>query len=116
MEVKCLIITGRKAQLSCHTKQGKRALEIDSPKGNTKNQEALIKLTEALKHMNRPSVITICTDSAYLYGAIANRWVDQWKKGDWIKANGKKVANKELWEEYCRVVAGHAIRIERKKG
>jgi ribonuclease HI len=42
--------------------------------------------------------IRLFTDSSYVKNGIT-KWVKNWKKNDWCKADGEPVKNKELWIE-----------------
>lgn len=42
--------------------------------------------------------LRIVTDSQYLRNGILS-WISQWRRSSWRTAQGKPVANRELWEE-----------------
>jgi ribonuclease HI len=51
-----------------------------------------------------PCRIIVYTDSTYLIRGIT-QWIFGWRSRGWKNAEGKDVANKELWEELSRQVA-----------
>lgn len=51
-----------------------------------------------------PSPIVLYTDSTYLIRGIT-QWIWGWRSRGWKNAEGKDVANRELWEELARQVA-----------
>lgn len=51
-----------------------------------------------------PAPILLYTDSTYLIRGIT-QWIWGWRSRGWKNAEGKDVANRELWEELARQVA-----------
>lgn len=60
---------------------------------------------EALKRMNKPSMITFYTDCNYL---INNR-LQEWKDAGWKRSSGK-LKNADLWQQLYDLQKPHAIR------
>lgn len=57
----------------------------------------------AMLELQEPTPILLYTDSTYLIRGIT-QWVWGWRSRGWKTAEGKDVANKELWEELLRQV------------
>ena len=67
----------------------------------TNNKMELTAALEALKLLKQRDglEITIFTDSKYVMDGI-NQWIDRWLMNDWRKADGKPVANQDLWKQF----------------
>lgn len=70
---------------------------------------ALTCMLEALKHMTRPSDITIFTDSKYLDGNFKR--LTTWDIGNGKRSNGRKLKNADLWKELHKWQQPHDIKI-----
>lgn len=71
----------------------------------TNNKMEMIATIRALELLSVPatSKILLYTDSTYVIRGIT-QWVFGWRSRGWKTAEGKDVANKELWEELLRQV------------
>lgn len=87
---------------------GKTLNGRDYIKNITGHQILLICAIEALKRMNKPSIITIHTDSYYIANSHGN--LATWKKNDWRRSDGKMIKNLDLWKELEELMRPHAIR------
>ena len=63
---------------------------------------AAIEVLRYLKGASRP--ITLTSGSRYLIDGM-NEWIDDWRRSGWRKADGKRVANRELWESLLAAAA-----------
>ena len=72
----------------------------------TNNRMELMAAITALETLDRPSTITIVTDSAYVKGGITE-WIDGWKRRGWKTAAKKPVKNEDLWRRLDEAVARH---------
>lgn len=77
----------------------------------TANQSELIAITKALKRMKEKCVLTIYTDSKYIGSAIENKWVEGWKKKNWVNAKGEPIANSEEWQEMLNLLVGQQFSV-----
>ena len=68
---------------------------------------------EALNALERPSTITIVTDSVYVKDGIT-KWIFGWKAKGWKKKGGLK--NVELWQELDAAQEKHDVTWEWIKG
>ena len=84
-------------------------------KNTTNNQMELQATIQALKYFNKPSTITIFTDSKYVTEGIQS-WIINWKKNRWKTSAKKPVKNKELWMELDLQIARHTINWQWVKG
>ena len=81
----------------------------------TNNRMALLAAISALEALERPSAITVVTDSAYVKNGIAG-WIEGWKRNGWRTADKKPVKNEDLWRRLDEARARHRVRWEWIKG
>lgn len=81
----------------------------------TNNQMELTAAIMALETLERPSEITIVTDSSYVKDGIT-KWIISWKKNGWKTAAKKPVKNEELWKRLEAATHQHDITWEWIKG
>lgn len=81
----------------------------------TNNQMELTAAIMALETLERPSAITIVTDSSYVKDGIT-KWIISWKKNGWKTAAKKPVKNEELWKRLEAATHRHDITWEWIKG
>ena len=81
----------------------------------TNNRMELMAAIEALAALDRPSTVTVVTDSAYVKGGITS-WMYGWKKNGWRTASKKPVKNVDLWQRLDDVQARHSVSWEWVKG
>jgi ribonuclease HI len=74
----------------------------------TNNRMELLAAIAALEALERPSAITVVTDSAYLKGGITE-WLPGWKRRGWRTAAGSAVRNDDLWRRLEAAAAPHRI-------
>ncbi len=100
-------------------REGERILRERSLCGGealtTNNRMELMAAIRALEALERPSEITIVTDSNYVKGGITG-WIDGWKRNGWKTASRKPVKNVDLWQRLDEARARHKVRWEWIKG
>ena len=69
----------------------------------------------ALNALERPSTITIYTDSVYVKDGIS-KWLSSWKSKGWKTASKKPVKNEDLWRELDEARKPHNVTWEWVKG
>ena len=79
----------------------------------TNNRMELMAAISALEVLERPSTLTVVTDSAYVKDGITN-WIHGWKRNGWTKKGGLK--NAELWQRLDAAQARHRVKWEWIKG
>lgn len=65
--------------------------------GTTNNRMELLAAISGLGALKEPCDVTLYSDSNYLVKAFNEHWIDNWKKKNWIKSDGKPVENQDLW-------------------
>lgn len=81
----------------------------DGERNTTNNRMEMMAAIGALAELSpkgAPNVV-LFTDSKYLIGGIT-QWIWGWRSRDWKTADGKDVANRDLWEE----LAHHITRLK----
>ncbi len=81
----------------------------------TNNRMELMAAITALETLERPSEVTIVTDSAYVKNGVTS-WIHGWKRNGWRTAGRKPVKNVELWQRLDTAQARHKVRWEWVKG
>ena len=81
----------------------------------TNNQMELMAAISALEALERPSAVTVVTDSSYVKDGITS-WIHGWKKRGWKNAAKKPVKNEELWKRLDAAQARHQVTWEWVKG
>ena len=100
-------------------KDGETTMKTRSLSGGsaetTNNQMELTAAIMALEALQRPSSITIVTDSSYVKDGIT-KWIFSWKKNGWKTAAKKAVKNEELWKKLDIETQRHEVSWEWIKG
>lgn len=75
----------------------------DGEFGATNNRMEIMALIQSIKRLNELKInqqnAIFVLDSQYVLNAITKNWVNGWKRRGFKKADGKVVANVELWRE-----------------
>ena len=100
-------------------RDGKRVLkerELSGGAANTTNNRMeLMAAIAALEALERPSSITIVTDSTYVKNGVTG-WIHGWKRNGWKTAAKKPVKNADLWQRLDAAQARHKVTWEWVKG
>lgn len=81
----------------------------------TNNRMELMAAIAALEALERPSAITLVTDSTYVRDGITG-WIHGWKTNGWKTAAKKPVKNADLWQRLDAAQARHKVTWEWIKG
>ena len=81
----------------------------------TNNRMELMAAISALEALDRPSEITIVTDSVYVKDGVT-KWIIGWKRNGWKTAAKKRVKNEDLWKRLDTVREKHLVVWEWVKG
>ena len=79
----------------------------------TNNRMELMAAINALEVLDKPSLITVVTDSSYVKDGIT-KWIHGWKAKGWTKKGGLK--NADLWQRLDAAAARHKVTWEWVKG
>ncbi len=81
----------------------------------TNNRMELLAAINALEALDRPSTITVVTDSAYVKNGVTG-WIEGWKRNGWKTSAKKPVKNEDLWRRLDDAQARHDVTWEWVKG
>ena len=81
----------------------------------TNNRMELMAAIRALEALERPSAITVVTDSAYVKNGVTG-WIHGWKANGWKTSTRKPVKNVDLWQRLDEAQARHDVTWEWIKG
>lgn len=96
---------------------GENIKKISGFEENTTNNKMELKaVIEGLKALKRKVNVTIYTDSAYVFNAFQNKWIDSWQQNGWINSQNKPVSNKKLWLELIKLCGQHNVSWQKVKG
>lgn len=81
----------------------------------TNNKMELMAAIASLEALERPTSLTIVTDSSYVKDGITS-WIFGWKKRGWKTAGNKPVKNEDLWKRLDAATQRHNVKWEWVKG
>ncbi|KPQ16354.1 MAG: ribonuclease HI [Rhodobacteraceae bacterium HLUCCO18] len=100
-------------------KRGDTVLKERELKGGeantTNNRMELLAAIAALEALDRPSRITLVTDSAYVKNGVTG-WIHGWKRNGWKTSTKKPVKNEDLWRRLDEAAERHDVTWEWVKG
>ena len=82
----------------------------------TNNRMELVAIIKALQILKAPSKVVVNTDSKYVVNSINLGWVKQWQANNWVKKDGKKALNSDLFEQLLELVNFHEVSFNWVKG
>lgn len=91
-----------------------RELSSGEPE-TTNNRMELLAAINALNALDKPSSITVVTDSSYVKDGIT-KWIFGWKSRGWKTAAKKPVKNEDLWKDLDAATQRHSVTWEWIKG
>lgn len=87
--------------------------EVKNMNANRAQQEALIR---AIARIREKCILSIYTDSEYLYSGFAGKeLVGQWIKSGWKTSRGQDVKNRDKWQELLKALQGNLYRFYLKE-
>ena len=76
------------------------------------NRSTLEALIQAMHRMKEKCILTVYTESKYLYSGYEDtEYVKRWKENAWMKSDGHEIKNRDKWQELDRLIQGNLIRI-----
>lgn len=75
----------------------------------TNNRAELTAAIKALEALNKPCFVKLFTDSRYVANGFVRGWVNSWRRRDWRNAEGREVANRDLWEQLYALDKTHRV-------
>ena len=84
-------------------------------KDTTNNRMELIAAISCLESLEKPTTLTLFTDSNYVKGGITE-WMKTWKKNEWKTTGKKSVKNVDLWKRLDKARQMHNVTWKWVKG
>lgn len=78
-------------------------------KRTTNNRMELRGVIAGLEALKVPCNVKLYSDSQYVVNAIEQKWLNNWIKRGWKKADKKPVLNVDLWKQLMEQVEKHKI-------
>ena len=85
-------------------------------KETTNNRMELMAAIVGLEALKEPCAVTLTSDSKYLVDAIQKKWLENWQKRNWRKADGSPALNRDLWERLQAQLDRHQVTFRWIKG
>lgn len=82
----------------------------------TNNRMEIYAVIVGLQQLKEACEVTVYSDSAYTVNAFLQGWMKGWKKNGWKKADGKEVANVDLWQQLDALTQKHQVTFVKVKG
>lgn len=86
--------------------------EVDT----TNNRMELTAPIKALEALKQPCKVVIYTDSAYVYNAFKQGWIQLWQNNNWLNSRKRPVENKDLWQKLLVLMSNHNVEWIKVKG
>ena len=74
----------------------------------TNNRMELMAAIQALEALQRPTTVSLHTDSKYLLDGIT-KWLPNWQRNGWKTAAKKPVKNEDLWRRLTEAMRPHDV-------
>lgn len=82
----------------------------------TNNRMELMGVIAGLEALNRPCLVTVVSDSAYVVKAFNEHWLESWVKKGWKRGKNEPVKNRDLWERLLKAMEPHQVHYTWVKG
>jgi ribonuclease HI len=74
----------------------------------TNNRMELMAAIQALEALQRPTTVSLHTDSTYVLNGIT-KWIQGWQRNGWKTAAKKPVKNDDLWRRLTEAMRPHDV-------
>ncbi len=95
---------------------GRRKELSEGFRKTTNNRMELRAVIVGLESLTKPCKVTLITDSQYVVNAIEKKWLVNWQKRGWRKADKQPVLNIDLWMRLLPQLELHSIKFEWTRG
>jgi len=82
----------------------------------TNNRMEILAAIVGLETLKISCPVTIHSDSQYLVNAISKGWARRWRARDWVKQDGEKAKNPDLWARLLDACAKHHVVVHWVRG
>lgn len=95
---------------------GKEKIVSGGANDTTNNRMELLGVLMGLEALKENCIVDIYTDSAYVYNAIEQKWIENWQLNNWKNSQKKEVLNKDLWLKLLSLLEQHNVTFHKVKG
>lgn len=97
-------------------KYPKTLIDYEQVSDLNENRAELEALIRAITRMTEKCILTIYTESEYLYKGLAEPgYIEQWVRTGWKTAKGTEVKNRDKWQKLMGLLQGNMYKLELKK-
>lgn len=82
----------------------------------TNNRMELMACISGLKALEKPSAVTLYSDSKYVVDGITKGWAIRWRKNGWMRTKTESAVNPDLWGELLALCEQHDVEFIWVKG
>jgi ribonuclease HI len=82
----------------------------------TNNRMEVLAAISGLEALKERSKVTVFSDSKYLVDAINQGWAVGWMEAGWVRKDGKRVLNADLWMRLLSLIEEHNVTFKWVKG
>lgn len=75
----------------------------------TNNRMEMLAAIAGLEALKSACAVTITSDSKYLVDGITKGWARTWRRKNWVKSDGKKALNPDLWSRLIDLCDQHQV-------
>lgn len=77
----------------------------------TNNRMELLAVIAGLESLEKPSTVTVYSDSRYVVDSVQKGYVMRWNQRGWIRGKNEQVKNVDLWERFLQACKPHIVRL-----
>lgn len=97
------------------SKYPKTLIDYEQVSGLNENRAELEALIRAITRMREKCVLTIYTESDYLYQGLAEPgYAEEWIKNGWRTRKGTEVKNRDKWQKLMELLHGNLYTLQLK--
>ena len=97
--------------------QGDQRQELSGGFQNTTNNRMeMYAVIEGLNAIEKPSYVTIYSDSKYIVDSVNKGWVYRWQANNWMRNRKEPALNVDLWERILDLCQRHTVTFQWVRG
>jgi len=82
----------------------------------TNNRMELLSVIVGLEALKESCEVTLTSDSKYVIDGLEKGWAVGWRRRGWVKSDGKRALNPDLWERLLLQTERHVMHYRWIKG
>jgi len=82
----------------------------------TNNRMEILAAISGLETLERPSKVTVYSDSQYVVNAISKGWAKRWQANNWMRNPKEAAVNPDLWTRLLALCAKHEVEFSWVRG